>query len=271
MWNMRKLSFSSKRRNEVKDENKYTESEEENVCIIDWEVRPGGLLVQKRIGVSGEANFVAGPMIKIKVSYDSCYHDLTVPAESTFGDVKKILTDRTGLHPTVQRLLFQGKEKDNNECLHIAGVKDTSKLILMEDPASKEMKKIQDNSVSCEAIAQVKVEVDKLSHRVVTLEEAVLKGMKVEDMEFVVLSELFMIQLLTLDSIESDGEARTQRKEEVHRIQSLIDMLDNFKARNSNLISNCAGTSLVTTKWETSAPNRLQQSTKITQEWELFD
>lgn len=42
-----------------------------------------------------------------------------------------------------------------------------------------------------------------------------LKGMKVEDMEFVVLSELFMIQLLTLDSIESDGEARTQRKEEV--------------------------------------------------------
>nr|XP_016488826.1 PREDICTED: BAG family molecular chaperone regulator 4-like isoform X2 [Nicotiana tabacum] len=243
MWNMRKLSFSSKRRNEVKDENKYTESEEENVCIIDWEVRPGGLLVQKRIGVSGEANFVAGPMIKIKVSYDSCYHDLTVPAESTFGDLKKILTDRTGLHPTVQRLLFQGKEKDSNECLHIAGVKDTSKLILMEDPASKEMKKIQDNSVSCEAIAQVKVEVDKLSHRVVTLEEAVLK----------------------------DGEARTQRKEEVHRIQSLIDMLDNFKARNSNLISNCAGTSLVTTKWETSAPNRLQQSTKITQEWELFD
>lgn len=42
-----------------------------------------------------------------------------------------------------------------------------------------------------------------------------LKGMKVEDMEFVVLSELFMIQLLTLDSIESDGEARTQRKKEV--------------------------------------------------------
>lgn len=85
MWNMRKLSTSSKRRNEAKDENKYTESQEVNVCIIDWEVRPGGLLVQKRSGVSAEANFVACPMIKIKVSYDSCYHDLTVPAESTFG------------------------------------------------------------------------------------------------------------------------------------------------------------------------------------------
>lgn len=83
----KKSSTSSKSRNEVfKDENKYTEFVEENKsCIIDWEVRPGGLLVQKRVGVSVEENSVAVPMIKIKVSYDSCYHDVVVPAESTFG------------------------------------------------------------------------------------------------------------------------------------------------------------------------------------------
>lgn len=280
----KKASTSSKSKNEViKDENKYTEgSEVENkACIIDWEVRPGGLLVQKRVGVSVEENSVADPMIKIKVSYDSCYHDVIVPAESTFGNLKKILCERTGLHPNVQRLLFQGKEKDENECLHIAGVKDMSKVILMEDPASKELKKIQVNSVSCEAIARVRVEVDKLSHKVVAIEEAVKRGTRVEDREFVVLTELFMIQLLTLDSIEAEGEARTQRRKEAHRIQSFVDMLDNFKARNSKLASNCSiGTNtMVTTKWEKfdsgigslNAPNQLHQSTKITQEWEVFD
>lgn len=278
----KKSSTSSKSRNGViKDENKYTEGEEETkACIIDWEVRPGGLLVQKRVGVSAEENFVAGPMIKIKVSYDSCYHDVIVPAESTFGNLKKILCDRTSLHPNVQRLLFQGKEKDENEYLHIAGVKDMSKVILMEDPASKEMKKMQDISVSCEAVARVRVEVDKLSHRVGAIEEAVQRGTRVEDREFVVLTELFMIQLLTLDSIEAEGEARTQRRKEVHRIQSFVDMLDKFKARNSNLVSNCIGTnSMVSIKWEKfdsgigslNAPNQLHQSTKTTQEWELFD
>ncbi|XP_004240412.1 BAG family molecular chaperone regulator 4 [Solanum lycopersicum] len=276
----KKSSTSSKSKNEViKDENyKYTEFEEEKKsCIIDWEVRPGGLLVQKRVGISAEENSVAGPMIKIKVSYDSCYHDVVVPAESTFGNLKKILWDTTGLHPNVQRLLFQGKEKDEKECLHISGVKDMSKVILMEDPASKELKKIQDTSISSQAIARVRVEVDKLSHRVVSIEEAVQRGTKVEDKEFVVLTELFMIQLLTLDGIEAEGEARTQRRKEVHRIQSFVDMIDNFKARNSSIVSNCIGTiSMVNTKWEKfdsgigslNAPN---QSPKVTQEWEVFD
>ncbi|PHT77984.1 hypothetical protein T459_16036 [Capsicum annuum] len=92
-----------------------------------------------------------------------------------------------------------------------------SKVILMEDPASKELKKIQDNSVSCEAIARVRVEVDKLSHKVVAVEGAVKRGTRVEDREFVLLTELFMIQLLTLDSIEAEGEARTQRRKEVSK------------------------------------------------------
>ncbi|KAF3628184.1 putative LRR repeats and ubiquitin-like domain-containing protein-like [Capsicum annuum] len=115
-----------------------------------------------------------------------------------------------------------------------------SKVILMEDPASKELKKIQDNSVSCEAIARVRVEVDKLSHKVVAIEGAVKRGTRVEDREFVLLTELFMIQLLTLDSIEAEGEARTQRRKEVHPIHSFVDMIDNFKPRNSNLVSYCS-------------------------------
>lgn len=71
----------------------------------------------------------------------------------------------------MQRLLFQGKEKDNNECLHMAGVKDMSKVILLEDPASKEkkMKELMKNPgtlAACEAVSMVRAEVDKLSNRV---------------------------------------------------------------------------------------------------------
>ncbi len=49
---------------------------------IEWELRPGGMLVQKRD--AGEAS--SGPMIKIKVSHGSYHHNITVPAQSTFGN-----------------------------------------------------------------------------------------------------------------------------------------------------------------------------------------
>lgn len=49
---------------------------------IDWELRPGGMLVQKRD--IGDAS--SGPMIKIKVSHGSYYHDVIVHAQSTFGN-----------------------------------------------------------------------------------------------------------------------------------------------------------------------------------------
>ena len=50
--------------------------------VIDWELRPGGMLVQKRD--IGDAS--SGLMIKIKVSHGSYHHDITVPAQYTFGN-----------------------------------------------------------------------------------------------------------------------------------------------------------------------------------------
>ncbi|XP_039017462.1 BAG family molecular chaperone regulator 2-like [Hibiscus syriacus] len=103
---------------------------------IEWELRPGGMLVQKRnMGDSSSA-----PMIKIKVSHGSYHHDIALPAQSTFGDLKRVVAQETGLEPKEQRLLFQGKEKDDEECLHMVGVKDMSKVVLLEDPATKERK-----------------------------------------------------------------------------------------------------------------------------------
>lgn len=87
------------------------------------------------------------------------------------GDLKRVLAHETGLEPKEQRLLFRGKEKEDNECLHMAGVKDMSKIILLEDPASKEkkleeMKKNQGVLKAYEEVAKVRAEVDKLSQKV---------------------------------------------------------------------------------------------------------
>lgn len=57
---------------------------------IDWELRPGGMLVQKRDDVvvadddeGGAAS--RGPTIKITVSHGPARHELHLPAQSTFG------------------------------------------------------------------------------------------------------------------------------------------------------------------------------------------
>ena len=146
------------------------------------------------------------------------------------GDLKRVLAHETGLQPKEQRLLFRGKEKEDEECLHMAGVKDMSKVILLEDPASKERKLEEMQSNQCvmkayEAVANVRAEVDKLSEKVVALEATVRGGTKVEDKEFVVLTELLMVQLLKLDSTEADGEAKVQRRIEVCMIITITFLL----------------------------------------------
>lgn len=51
-----------------------------------------------------------------------------------------ILSLVTSLEPREQRLLFKGKERDDNEFLHMVGVRDKDKVLLLEDPAIKEKK-----------------------------------------------------------------------------------------------------------------------------------
>lgn len=51
--------------------------------------------------------------------------------------------------------------------------------------------------------------------QVLTLETTVRNGTHVADKEFSVLIELLMVQLLKLDTIEANGEAKVQRRNEV--------------------------------------------------------
>ncbi|CAL5351538.1 unnamed protein product [Camellia sinensis] len=202
---------------------------------IEWEVRPGGMLVQKREDNEDDhLHGDGGPTIKVKVVHGSNQLDLFVPSQSTFG-----------------------KEKEDREHLHMAGVKDNAKVLLIQEPTRKERKHEEAKSIemssacpavaevkpevdklaeevanlegtskerkveevksdklsrACAAVAEVREEVDKLAEQVAALEVVVNGGTKVGEKDFVVLSELLMRQLLKLDSIEAEGEGKVQRK-----------------------------------------------------------
>ncbi|XVE76593.1 hypothetical protein DITRI_Ditri12bG0185700 [Diplodiscus trichospermus] len=280
--------------------NSYAKSEE-----TDWEVRPGGMLVQRRDDINEDddlhnkhnqetAASAGGPMIKISVSHGPAQHELFVPAHSTFVELKKEIAQKTGLEPDKQKVLFRGKEKEDTEHLHLAGVKDKSKVLVLENRASKEkvkeraarkedkveeIEKIEDVSKAFAAVAGVRKEVDKLSERVAALEVVVNSGAKVADEEFDVSAELLMRELLKLDGIEAEGEAKLQRKAEVQRVQSFHETLDKLKAINSNPFNNSSKAVSVTTQWETfdsgmgslTAPPPTSSSTHTMQDWEQFD
>jgi len=48
-----------------------------------------------------------------------------------------LLSARTGLHPEDQKLVYKDKERGSKAFLDMAGVKDRSKMMLLEDPAAQ--------------------------------------------------------------------------------------------------------------------------------------
>ncbi|KAH1123429.1 hypothetical protein J1N35_006589 [Gossypium stocksii] len=248
-----------------------------------------------------------GPMIKIDVAYGSAQHQLFAPSHSTVGELKKQIAEKTGLEPDKQRVLFRGKEKEDNVHLSSAGMKDKSKILVLENPTSKvkkveemanieekveesitrketkveEIKETEEMSKAFAAVGRVRNEVDKLSERVAAIEVAVNSGTKIAAEEFDVSAELLMRELLKLDGIEAEGEAKLQRKAEVRRVQGFHETLDKLKARNSNPFHDSNKAASVTTKWETfdsgmgsstaPPPQPMSSSTKVTEEWEKFD
>lgn len=51
----------------------------------EWEVRPGGMLVQRR-DPNEEQNRVPPPTIRVRVKYGSIYHEVNISSQATFGN-----------------------------------------------------------------------------------------------------------------------------------------------------------------------------------------
>ncbi|KAK8569508.1 hypothetical protein V6N13_046559 [Hibiscus sabdariffa] len=200
----------------------------------DWELRPGGMLVQKDSG----RNSIPPPTIRVRVKYRSIYHEINISSQATFGELKKMLTGPTGLHHQDQKLLFKDKERDSNAFLDMAGVKDKSKLVLVEDPISQEkrlleMRKNAKMEKASKSISEISLDVDSLASQVSTLETIISKGGKVAEKDVISLIEQLMNQLLKLDGIMADGDVKLQRKMQVRRVQKYVETLDMLKIKNA--------------------------------------
>lgn len=207
----------------------------------NWEMRPCGMLVQKR--VDEDQNTKPPPTIRVRVKYASIYHDIYINSQASFGELKKKLAEPTGLHHQDMKLYYKDKERDSKEFLDIIGVKDKSKLVLVEDPISQEkryleMRKNAKMEKAAKSISEISLQVDRLAGQVSAFESVILKGGRVAEKELVNVIELLMNELIKLDGITADGDVKLQRKMQVRRVQKYVETLDMLKVKNSTPATN---------------------------------
>ncbi|KAF3325060.1 BAG family molecular chaperone regulator 1-like protein [Carex littledalei] len=203
-----------------------------------WEVRPGGMLVQKRTPDSDAPVGAPVPAIRVKVKYVGCYHEVYISSQASFGELKKMLSEKTGLHPEDQKLVFKDKERDSKAFLDISGVKDRSKLVLLEDPTAKAKRLIEQRRTdklekAAKSISRINLDVDKLATKVTALENIVNKGGNVVGADVITLTETLMNELIKLDAIAVDGDVKEQKKMQEKRIQKYVERLDAVRLKNA--------------------------------------
>ncbi|XP_061364222.1 BAG family molecular chaperone regulator 1-like [Gastrolobium bilobum] len=208
--------------------------------VSEWELRPGGMLVQKRNSDVNQ-NSTSVSTIKVKVKYGSSYHEIRISSHASFGELKKMLTEPTGLHAQDQKLIFKKKERDSKSYLDVERVKDGSKLVLLEDIESRERRtleklKIAKKEKTSKSLTEINSEVDKLAKKVAALEVGASKGEIIAELDVESLTENLMRMLITFDENYVEGELKLQRREQVRRIQKHIETLDMLKIPRPNSI-----------------------------------
>nr|GMD11630.1 BAG family molecular chaperone regulator 2-like [Ipomoea batatas] len=260
----RKLKFNAAGRSAGVGETKTSSSAAEEV---KWEMRPGGMLVQKRSDNSDDA--VSPPKLQIRVAYGAARYDLSVNSQATFGEVKKLMTAETGLQPGEQRLIFRGKERENGDYLDMSGVRERSKLIMIEDPESKEKRFIQMRrnakiQTARRFIDDVAMEVNKLSDQVCAIEKSIGNGNKVAELQITTLIEMLMAQAVKLDNVHAEGDACAHKNLQSERVKKCVESLDKLKVANAQVKPPVVVT---TAKWKFLD----DPPPPATTNWEIFD
>ncbi|KGN49684.1 BAG family molecular chaperone regulator 1 [Cucumis sativus] len=198
--------------------------------VSELEIRPGGMLVQKR-DFNSNPSF---PTIKVKVKFGSSYHHIQINSHASFGELKKLMAEPTGLHPAEQKLIYKNKERNSNAYLDVARVKNGSKIVLVEDILSKERRCVEmltnhKFQISSNLLKEIDLEVNKLSQEVGSVHVKACKEGRVSEKEVDDLIELLMRKLIQLDEIEVVGDLRLQRRQQVREVQKQIESLDMMK------------------------------------------
>ncbi|KAM0879492.1 hypothetical protein ACQ4PT_034202 [Festuca glaucescens] len=208
-----------------------------------WEVRPGGMLVQKRVAGDDETaleDVKPVPTIRVKAKHCGVTHEIYISAEATFGELRKLLSERAGAHQEDLKVLYKGKEQDPKAFLDMAGVKDRSKITVVDDPEARARRLIEERrqghlQKAAKAVAAVAAEVDKIAPKVSVLEASVRKGEKVAEKDVSTVTEMLMNELLKLDAVVAGGDVKAQRRVQVKRVQKYVETLDAVMAKNATI------------------------------------
>lgn len=87
-----------------------------------------------------------------------------------------MLSGPTGLHHEDQKLVYKDKVRDSKSYLDVVGVKDRSKMVVMEDPLSQEkrhleMRKNAKMEKAAKSISDISFEVDRLAGQVTLISQ----------------------------------------------------------------------------------------------------
>lgn len=205
----------------------------------EWEVRPGGMLVQKRDPDSDAPAGAPVPTIRLKVKFNGVSHEIYINSQASFGELKKMMSEKTGLHHEDQKVLYKNKEMDSKAFLDMSGVKDRSKMVLLEDPDAQAKRLIEQRRTdkaqrASKSISRISLDVDKLATKVSALQAIVGTGGKVVEADVVALTEALMTELVKLDAIAADGEVKAQRRLQEKRVQKYVETLDVIRAKNAS-------------------------------------
>ncbi|KAJ6843195.1 putative BAG family molecular chaperone regulator 1 [Iris pallida] len=249
----------------------------------EWEVRPCGMLVQKR-NPDSEPAAPPPPVFRLRVKYGSSIHEIYISSQATFGELKKMLSGPTGLHHEDQKILFKDKERQSRAFLDTCGVKDRSKLLVVEDEVARakrclDARRAVQAEKAAKSIAQIGRQVDKLASKVSAVEAIVSKGKKVAENDVLNLIEMLMNELLKLDSITAaDEDAKLQRRMQVERVQKYVESLDMVKIKNESASNGKTQPPLTTNHKPAVAaaasrqkPHNQNATPPSTTKWDMFD
>lgn len=65
----------------------YSPENESSGAKDEWEMRPGGMLVQKRDPDSDHNRVPPPPPIRVRVKHGSVYHEINISSQASFGKV----------------------------------------------------------------------------------------------------------------------------------------------------------------------------------------
>lgn len=82
-----------------------------------------------------------------------------------------MLSGPTGLHHEDQKVIYKDKERASKTFLDVVGVKDKSKMVVMEDPISQEKRLLEARKnakieKAVKSISEISLEVDRLAGQV---------------------------------------------------------------------------------------------------------